>query len=540
MKFPKGFASWFVVLWLIPGGAGAAGTALDTVNKAVAALGGEAALRQVQTVVITANARHWEPQSSVVPGGDFKLAGISKIVITRDFQSGGQRLDWDRTKVGPRGSNFKFSEIYFDGVGAVEGRNGPQMRRSAGLGGWQTMSGIRLATFLREQHRASPLLVLDMKNNPGALASLRDRIVNGKTLRAVRYDAGRYAFTVMFDPATGLPERVRSRDTDPVDGDVDFDLVLSDWQAASGVQLARSLVYELGGKMVGKLEVVSAAVNAPVSAARFDIPFDVRAHRILPAMGQVPYQWVERRSWWGSLRDSDELIYDPGAVAGLSLVDIAPGVSHTRGGSHNSLVVEMKDYLIVFDAPIAEAQSRWTIDAAKAQYRKPVKYLILTHHHWDHANGARTYVAEGATVIVGQGSKAHFERMFSAPHTVIPDELARRPRKATVIEVTDKYVLSDGKRQVGAYHIEAAHSTGTLIGYVQDVRLGFVTDLWSPGRDPLPKKANQNLTDLVNGVKRHGLNPERFAGGHGTFAPYAPAAQLVAGVCPGCKPGSGY
>ena len=45
---------------------------------------------------------------------------------------------------------------------------------------------------------------------------------------------------------------------------------------------------------------------------------------------------------------------------------------------------------------------------------KPIKYLMLTHHHWDHANGARTFVAEGATIIVGKDNKAHFERMFSA------------------------------------------------------------------------------------------------------------------------------
>jgi glyoxylase-like metal-dependent hydrolase (beta-lactamase superfamily II) len=49
----------------------------------------------------------------------------------------------------------------------------------------------------------------------------------------------------------------------------------------------------------------------------------------------------------------------------------------------------------VFDAPGGEPQSRWTINAAKAKYPgKPIKYLILTHHHMEHARG-RSYLCGG-------------------------------------------------------------------------------------------------------------------------------------------------
>jgi glyoxylase-like metal-dependent hydrolase (beta-lactamase superfamily II) len=156
---------------------------------------------------------------------------------------------------------------------------------------------------------------------------------------------------------------------------------------------------------------------------------------------------------------------------------------------------------------------------------------MLTHHHWDHTAGVRTYGAEGATVIVGKGNKAHFTRTFTAPGVALDDRLHRSPRKVNIIEVNDKHVLKDGKREVGMYYIDTQdHSTGTLIGFVHEERLGFVTDLWSPGRDPLPKVANKNLTDVVKGVKRHNLNPERFAAGHGSTGEYAPLVQLVGGL----------
>jgi len=119
------------------------------------------------------------------------------------------------------------------------------------------------------------------------------------------------------------------------------------------------------------------------------------------------------------------------------------------------------------------------------------------------------------------------QRMFSAPFTVLNDRLHRSPKKADIIEVSDKHTLKDGKREIGFYSIDTQHSTGTLIAYILDAKLGFVTDLWSPGRDPLPEKPTQSQIDLVNGVKRHGLSPERFAAGHGTTGDYEPLARLV-------------
>ena len=518
----------FLLLGFLGTAAGAATTAVNTVDRAITALGGDSALRQVRTLVMTASAEHWEPQSNFVPGGEMKTAGESAIVVTRDIAAKAVRVDWDRKKMSFGPGAFKYSEVYAEGVGFVQGINstGRTVQSRASNPPQHTMSGIKLATFLRETNRAYPLLVLDMKDHPTALTALPDQNAGGKKLRAIRYDTGRYAFTVMFDPESGLPARVRSLDTDPIDGDVNYDLVLSDWRAVNGVKYAHAQALELGKHVVAKFQYSNIAVNVTVPADKFAVSYDLRKRSVAPAMGEVPYQWVERRTLWGNFRDTDELVYGEDST-GLSWLDLAPGVVLTSGGSHNNLVVEMRDYLIVFDAPIHQQQSLWTIDSLKAKYKKPIRYLVLTHHHWDHTNGMRAYVAEGATVIVGKGSAPYYRKVFSAPHTVIVDELQRRPRQATVIEVADKKILSDGKRSVGIYSIDSQHSASTLIAMVHDAKLGFVTDIWSPGRDPLPPKANAGMIDVVKGFQRHGLEPDRVAGGHGTFGIYKDLAALV-------------
>lgn len=112
----------------------------------------------------------------------------------------------------------------------------------------------------------------------------------------------------------------------------------------------------------------------------------------------------------GALLDSDSVLYNPKVSGGLRLVDVAPGVSHVQGGSHNSLIVEMDNFLVVFDAPV-EMQSKWTTDAASKKYPgKPFKYLVLTHHHMDHTNGVRSYAAAG-----GHGSTGSFVELMKVP-----------------------------------------------------------------------------------------------------------------------------
>jgi glyoxylase-like metal-dependent hydrolase (beta-lactamase superfamily II) len=168
------------------------------------------------------------------------------------------------------------------------------------------------------------------------------------------------------------------------------------------------------------------------------------------------------------------------------------------------------------------------LDLARAKYPdKPVRFLVLTHHHMDHAGGLRAYAAQGATLVVGKGTAAHYRRVLAAPFTRNPDLPARDLSGTPIVEVAGKHVLTDGTREVHAYVIDPnPHADGLLIGYLPETRLGFATDIWSPGAGPLPEKLTPPLAALVAGVKKAGITPQRFAGGHGSVADWAPLAAL--------------
>jgi glyoxylase-like metal-dependent hydrolase (beta-lactamase superfamily II) len=227
----------------------------------------------------------------------------------------------------------------------------------------------------------------------------------------------------------------------------------------------------------------------------------------------VPYQWVIRRVNSGFFNDSDAVSYDPALSSGLKLNELAPNIQHVVGGTHNSLIVALKDYLIVVDAPINEDESLFTIRAAKAKYPgKPIKYLVLTHHHMDHTYGVRAFIAEGTQIIIGNPGKSFFEQVATAPHTLMPDRLQRTPRRADIVEVADRLSLSDGDEEVRIYRIDNPHAEGMLLVHVMSKNLLYNTDLYSPGRDQTKNPNNLALRDALQTL---GIDPALHAGGHG-------------------------
>jgi len=504
--------------------------AQDLINGALTAMGGADALAQVKTLVVKGTVRHWEPEQSMVAGGEMRLTADSTFEMTGDFTAHAVRVDWVKNFLYPSPRTFQFSEIVTPEAGYVIGidsnaRN-KQNRESNPPG--HAMSGLRFTATQRELRRASPSLLLEMRSHPDKVSASPAISIGSVSYPALTYQSGPYTFIVMFDPQTHLPARIRTLDYDNVWGDSTYDLTFAYWRLLGGVQTATSQNYELNGKVVAEIKITDVSVNAPLPAGHFEVPAALQGTTPKPASGNVPYQWVLRRQFIGIYLDSDNPSFDTRATAGLQLVEVAPGVQHAVGGTHHSLIVELGDALVVFDAPVSDWQANWTIAAAQAKYPgKPIKYLVLTHHHMDHVGGLRAYAAAGATLVVGKGNAEHFRKVLAMPFTRNPDLTPRDLSKTAIVEVADQYTIPDGKRQVSAYLAENPHANGMLIGYVADAQLGFVTDLWSPGAAPLPDKITPPLAAVVNTVKKAGITPLKFAGGHGATGDYAPLAALA-------------
>jgi len=485
----------------------------DLVSQAVAAQGGADKLRAFKTAIIKAEAKHWEPGQSFKPGGEARFIGDAAITITADGVNRSVRIDWDRDKKYPAVERIKYSEIVTPTFGAVSDEKGTQ-----------PMSGIRLASQLREIGRQSPALLVRALENPQSVAASDDQKLGDQSLPAVSITSDGTRYIVLFDRTTKLPAAVRTRDDDHVYGDSNYDMILSDWKDVAGVKMAHSLSFQINGNEVQRIVYKEVTANPTIAPETFAVSDEVKAKAKAAAASDVPYQWVLRRMFLGRFVDSDQVVVPAGGS--LRLSELAPNVQQVIGGGANNLIVAMKDGIVVFDAPVSDLQSRWVIDAAKAKYPgKPIKYLVLTHHHMDHTGGTRAYVAEGATVVVPDQSKSFFEQMVKAPHTIAPDALARQSKQANLVGVTEQMSLKDDTIEINLHNIPNPHSDGMIIGHVVKDNIVWVTDIWSPGRDA---SRTPGVLAVGEAVKKLGIKDATFAGGHGSTAKQEVLERIVA------------
>jgi glyoxylase-like metal-dependent hydrolase (beta-lactamase superfamily II) len=386
------------------------------------------------------------------------------------------------------------------------------------------MSGIRLAAHWRERERASPRLLVRALDDPQSIAALPDQQIGDRSLPAVSIKTRAGTFAVLFDRATHLPAVIRTRDVDNVYGDSNYDLFLSDWKdVGGGAKRAHTLSFQLNGVEVQRLTLKQVALDAPIPPDTFVVSDEVKA-KAKTAASEVPYQWVLRRMFLGRFLDSDKVYFPENG--GFRLAELAPNVQHVVGGSANNLIVAMKDGIVIFDAPVDSGQSRWVIDAAKAKYPgKPVKQLVLTHHHMDHSGGTRAYVAEGAEIVIPGQARPFVEKMIQAEHKLSPDALAREPKQAKIVDVKDTMSLKDDTVEINLYNIPNPHSDGMIIGHVVGPNLVWVTDLISP-RGPIAR--SPNTVAVGDALRKTGITEATIVGGHGTTAKQAEIAPALA------------
>jgi phosphoglycerate dehydrogenase-like enzyme/glyoxylase-like metal-dependent hydrolase (beta-lactamase superfamily II) len=142
------------------------------------------------------------------------------------------------------------------------------------------------------------------------------------------------------------------------------------------------------------------------------------------------------------------------------------------GGSNNIWVV-FNDYVFVFDANFPK-EAGDVIAAIKKTTDKPIRYVLDSHHHGDHAYGNAVFGQAGATVV----AQANCARLL---RTTGPKEFADAGRgaggrkdvresrlKAPDLIFDDKLVFEDedGKQRVELYFFGHAHTPGDAVLYL--------------------------------------------------------------------------
>ncbi len=185
----------------------------------------------------------------------------------------------------------------------------------------------------------------------------------------------------------------------------------------------------------------------------------------------------------------------------------ADKVYTTSAGGYNVLFVDFNDYIFVMEAPGNDRVSLQAIDQIKKTIPgKPIKYVAVTHHHDDHAGGIRTYMAQGATLIVAPGEQAFFKKVSTARFMAEPDSLTQNPREPIFEPLQNgKRILTYGTTTVEIYDIgNGPHGQEMLVAYFPAQKLIFQGDLLNRpanGDAPIANNTSVHFLEWIDSKK---------------------------------------
>ncbi len=412
-----------------------------------------------------------------IPGNEWPLITLPSFMRVMDYENGAMREDSVRVRAEPSGG------------GALPLMGQGEQRVSAWVRGdraWNVTGTTAQAAPVSLEQRLH-----DLWTTPHGVirAAMRrpSTLSTKEGLSAVSFtEPGLFRATVYIGP-DGLVQGVESVMPNPVTGDTPVAVAYSGWKDwGGGVMFPNRMIQMAGGNPVLDLRIKEVQANLP---AEIDVP---------PAVASFSEK--------------------------VDAQKVADGVWFFGGGSHNSVLVEFADHLMLIECPLYDGRAQAVMaEARRLVPNKPLRYVVNSHHHFDHAGGLRAAAATGATLVVSGLARPWYEKTFATANTVHPDALAQSGRTATFESVDKERSFTDGTRTVTMAYIEdSPHAQGFMLAWLPKERLLVEADAYTPPPPNTPPPGRPSLLhlNLIANVQRLGYNVDRILPLHGRVVPY--------------------
>jgi glyoxylase-like metal-dependent hydrolase (beta-lactamase superfamily II) len=116
--------------------------------------------------------------------------------------------------------------------------------------------------------------------------------------------------------------------------------------------------------------------------------------------------WLRPSQVFAEARNIVDLIRSEAAIAPIKIYKLRGNVSLLEGSGGNIAVLTGPDGKLMVDAGITASRPR-IIEALSSLSSDPIKHLINTHWHFDHADGNGWLSTQGVTILAHQNARKH-------------------------------------------------------------------------------------------------------------------------------------
>jgi len=453
-------------------------------DDAIAAHGGLEALRAVKDFTLREKGKIYARYQSPAAEPPY-AAGISEETLIVDTERG---FVYDDLRTANAGFNNWNKTV----IKGTEGQNFDMWSRTA-----TPIVNASVNNFRPQMRRLPPFVLLEAFDRAATLRWLGEEEIGGrkqKVISVIRPDNQQLALS--FDAQTNLLTKYGYLYADPFTGDSEIAQTYSNYRTIGKLKLPGARVLYNSGGAIQEVEYTDLQINTKPADNVFQAPEGFEKLDAPPATPPPP-----------AVSKVAEDVY---ILQGLA------------GGTHNVMFVAFNDYILVLEAPeqiIYGNNSQQALTKIKETVPgKPIKYLVLTHHHSDHAGGFREYVAEGATIVTTAGNKSYFEKAAALQSTLLPSLSLQNKLKIEVVE-NKKRVFQDDKHVVELYDIGPnPHANEMLVAYLPKEKILFQADLLNAaanGSIPIAQDATVSFSEKLQQL---GLQVEKIYGVHGRAA----------------------
>ena len=473
-------------------------------QDALRAMGGAEKVKAIQTLTMTGGkgTRTKVGQPSTTTGNDV-TGELSNNVETLDLALHRAAMDYD-VKVGDfvqhrhEVLNREKAEAQPFGIESIEGVT--FATTPSGLFSWGTQNSPE---WMLKRNPVS--IVLATADSAPATAAEEEEFDGRKMKHGHGKSADGEELELYFDPDTKLLAGFMVLETETMLGDVMGTYFLSDYRDVNGVKLPHHIKILKGGDPYSEIQYESIVMNDPKASGVFAVPDNLKP-QVEQAMKGVD-------------------------AFPMELKKAGNGVYQASAFRHHSMVVEFPTFVAVVEVPYLETQTHMLAQAIARQFpNKPMKYVAVTHPHYDHIGGLRAAAALGATILVEKRQEPLLRTLLDAKHSHPKDDLQTAiDAKKTVgmIETYEgKHVIREGSQSLELHAFDSEHFQPMVMAYVPGARVHFQSDLWFPG---VPLPGSPALVQLNDAIKAANLQVDTMVGGHGGIGPYSAMTKAIAG-----------
>jgi len=179
-----------------------------------------------------------------------------------------------------------------------------------------------------------------------------------------------------------------------------------------------------------------------------------------------------------------------GAQAQESVFKAADGVyMYGPGQGFNSMFVVTSEGVVVMDSANSQ-HATGMLKAIKKITDQPVRYVVQSHNHWDHAGGGKVFKEQGATIIAHEEAYAW---MKGNPHydLTLPDETWTGMRKDLVL----------GGKTIELHYMGMSHGLGMTVSLLPKEKVAFIADIVTPNRVMFTIVPDFNINEWLRALK---------------------------------------